>query len=422
MARKIHLAEPWCPLVSQYWSEGSLCSRPGKTRAGPLVAVGEWWRATGGEVDQSYCLVCQRTAAALWRSEGPEHHEIERTVGRWRNYARGEIEYGASRRAVAHLGWLLAVRRPEYLRLVEEYVAAEPGAHDEPGGGAGPDAHVDPDPCDGGTVLHTGDQGWSGRPDPSVNPLTVEEVAAWLPVGHRTGSVAEDRASDAERHRRYAELRAVEEMLANYRSEFLTLQVVDESAMGRELRIYREFVDDDPETVRCERDADGRLHRRDGPAYVHSSGRTFFAIEGIQVPDWVVEPVTDDEELARRSARLLNEVPNLERRRVAIALWGWARTAAAGGWTVVDEDPDPYVGTLYELPDAANPQGKRVHRRAGSVERFRLLVGRNASPHPGGAYEVYAMLVDPSMATARAAQASLWPVPQRVWEGVTSRS
>ena len=139
-----------------------------------------------------------------------------------------------------------------------------------------------------------------------------------------------------------------------------------------------------------ERDNQQRLHCTTGPAWGFRDGTSIYALDGIRVPDWVIE--------APDPQRIIAELANTEQRRVAFAQYGWEKVVTDLNMTALDVHEDPLIGSLYDLPkEAINPD----EERAGA----RLLVCRNASPNRDGTTNIYGLLVAPECRTALEAQA-----------------
>lgn len=149
-----------------------------------------------------------------------------------------------------------------------------------------------------------------------------------------------------------------------------------------------------------------RLHNETGPAWEWADGTRLGFLEGVNIPGWVIrEP---------DPAKFLKYLRNDEQRRVAFAAYGWQRAADELGWTVINDSGDPYTGVLYELPDKllTDSNGRSLN----------LLVGRNASPHPGGNWAVYGMPVQRRYRKAESAQASRWGLKVSEWKMIGART
>jgi hypothetical protein len=143
-----------------------------------------------------------------------------------------------------------------------------------------------------------------------------------------------------------------------------------------------------------------RLHRVDGPAWEGPDGTELWALDGVEVPRWVV--TSPDPE------RIMAELPRSAQRRAGLAHYGWDRAIAHLGLTPMDHDPDPTVGTLYQLPAELSDDD----------EDMNLLVARNASPNPDGSHTVYGLTAPPWSRTAEEAQAALLRLTVRQYRAI----
>lgn len=113
-----------------------------------------------------------------------------------------------------------------------------------------------------------------------------------------------------------------------------------------------------------------RLHSEDGNALEFSDGYGFACWHGTIVPlEWIKNRKTLDPKIA------LTE-QNVEKRRAAAEIIGWARVLRETPHRVIDTDADPQIGTLLsvDLPDA--PDSKFVLVRCATGRDFALPVPR----------------------------------------------
>ncbi len=144
-------------------------------------------------------------------------------------------------------------------------------------------------------------------------------------------------------------------------------------------------ITDRPRTLK--RDDQNRLHCETGPAIEYRDGFAVHAWHGTRIPaEWI-----DDK--AHLTAKIALTWPNIEQRRVAVEIVGWARILRELKARVIDADGDPQIGTLVEvkLPDLSRPA------------RFcRVTCGTGRE---------FAVGVPPEIDTALAAQAWMQGVP-----------
>jgi len=139
-------------------------------------------------------------------------------------------------------------------------------------------------------------------------------------------------------------------------------------------------ISDRPSVLK--RDDAGRLHCENGPSIAYRDGWALHHWHGVAIPpEWV--------EGKRPTPQGALQWPNVEQRRAACEILGWATILEQLKAKVIDEDGDPEIGSLLEvsLPDA----GK---------ERFlKVLCGTG---------RVFALPVPREMKTAIEAQAWTW--------------
>ncbi|MEQ1689386.1 MAG: DUF6745 domain-containing protein, partial [Sphingopyxis sp.] len=146
--------------------------------------------------------------------------------------------------------------------------------------------------------------------------------------------------------------------------------------------MHAEFciVSDFPEVLRI--DDQNRPHCEFGPSHRWRDGWELYHWHGVRIPDeWILDKSLD--------AKTAITWSNIEQRRAACEIVGWARILKELNARTIDADCDPEIGTLVEvdLPDI----GK---------ERFlRVLCGTGRE---------FALPVPPDMQTALEAQSWTW--------------
>lgn len=138
------------------------------------------------------------------------------------------------------------------------------------------------------------------------------------------------------------------------------------------------IIHDRPITI--VRDEQNRLHSEVGPAIQYGDGWARYYWHGTCVPrEWIMER-------EKLTAAIAINQENVELRRCACEILGWANIIKNLNSVVIDRDEDPMIGTLYEvdLPD----MGK---------EKFLLVLC--------GTGRQFALPVPPEMKTALAANA-----------------
>jgi len=91
------------------------------------------------------------------------------------------------------------------------------------------------------------------------------------------------------------------------------------------------------------RDSDGRLHCETGNAIEYAgTGWGLAAWHGVVVPrEWI-------ERRAELTASEIFKEANAEKRRAGCEIIGWDRVLSGIDATIIDDDGDPLIGSLYE--------------------------------------------------------------------------
>lgn len=134
----------------------------------------------------------------------------------------------------------------------------------------------------------------------------------------------------------------------------------------------------------------GRPHALTGPAIAYP-GELLYAVRSVSVPpDWIEEKAALPPETALTW-------PNIEQRRVAAEIIGWDRVLRELPRTIIHEDPDPEIGTLFEvLIGSEEPRNE-----ADRILRLRRFLQVRC-----GTGRIFILPVPPEMRTAR--QANAW--------------
>ena len=127
--------------------------------------------------------------------------------------------------------------------------------------------------------------------------------------------------------------------------------------------MHKDFcmVSDRPITLKV--DAEDRPHCEDGPSHLWSDGWALYYWHGVSIPE---EWVTDKASL---TAQMALTWENVEQRRVACEIVGWARIIKELDARVIDVDSDPEIGTLLEvdLPDSGKEKFIQVVCGTGRI-------------------------------------------------------
>lgn len=111
------------------------------------------------------------------------------------------------------------------------------------------------------------------------------------------------------------------------------------------------------------------LHCENGPAVEYADGLKIYSWHGTSIPaEWIEEGVTPTIALTWE---------NVEQRRCACEILGWAKILNELGAVVIDQDIDPEIGTLVEvnIPEIGKERFIRV--QCGTKREFALPVPPN---------------------------------------------
>lgn len=129
------------------------------------------------------------------------------------------------------------------------------------------------------------------------------------------------------------------------------------------------MVSDRPTVLKL--DAENRPHCEDGPTHLWSDGWALYHWHGVSVPkEWILEK-------SSLSAKTALTWDNIEQRRAACEIVGWAKILKELNARVIDADDDPEIGTLLEvdLPDSGKERFIQVV--CGTGRSFALPVPRS---------------------------------------------
>jgi hypothetical protein len=124
----------------------------------------------------------------------------------------------------------------------------------------------------------------------------------------------------------------------------------EDAAIHGGFRVMHEdfcIVSDFPETIKI--DDQNRPHCEDGPSHRWRDGWSLYHWHGVKVPEkWIVDR-------SNLTAADVFKEENAEVRRAGCEILGWDRVLTGIDAKLIDDDGDPFVGTLYEgqIPGAA---------------------------------------------------------------------
>lgn len=134
------------------------------------------------------------------------------------------------------------------------------------------------------------------------------------------------------------------------------------------LNMYEDTVvfQDRPQHIKF--DDQNRLHCENGPAILYRDGYSIYAWHGVRIP---AEWITNKGELTAKAALTWE---NMEQRRAACEIVGWARVLRELNARVIESDEDPMIGTLLEvdIPDIGKEKFLKV--LCGTGREFAISV------------------------------------------------
>jgi hypothetical protein len=184
-------------------------------------------------------------------------------------------------------------------------------------------------------------------------------------------------------------LSAMRDIIGLQLPEFEKYKYWEEAAIHGTFRVMGEdfcIVSDFPEVLKV--DDQNRPHCQDGPSHRWRDGWSLYHWHGVQVPEeWIMKP-------GHLTAKMAITWENIEQRRAACEILGWAKILKELNAVVIDTDGDPEIGELVEvdLPDI------------GKEKFLRVLCGTGRE---------FALPVPPEMKTALEAQSWTWGIDQK---------
>lgn len=129
------------------------------------------------------------------------------------------------------------------------------------------------------------------------------------------------------------------------------------------------IICDRPESISL--DDQGRLHNARGPAIKYRDGLSIYSWHDVTIPEeWITGKSL--------TAQIALTWPNTDQRRAACEIIGWKKVLEALDAVVLDVDPNPMYGTLYQadIPDHG-PQ-KFLSARCGTGRQVVVLANKAA--------------------------------------------
>ena len=167
-------------------------------------------------------------------------------------------------------------------------------------------------------------------------------------------------------------LTAMRDILGLRLPEHANYKFWEEAAIHGTFRVMHQkfcIVSDFPELLKI--DEQNRAHGQDGPSHRWRDGWSLYHWHGVAVPEhWIMNKNS-------LSAKEAITWENIEQRRAACEILGWAKILRELDAKVINEDGDPEIGTLVEvdLPDIGKEKFLRV--LCGTKREFALPVPPN---------------------------------------------
>jgi len=164
-------------------------------------------------------------------------------------------------------------------------------------------------------------------------------------------------------------LTAMRDILGLRLPEHANYKFWEEAAIHGTFRVMHQkfcIVSDFPELLKI--DEQNRAHGQDGPSHRWRDGWSLYHWHGVAVPEhWIMNKNS-------LSAKEAITWENIEQRRAACEILGWAKVLRELDAKVINEDGDPEIGTLVEvnLPDIGKEKFLRV--LCGTKREFALPV------------------------------------------------
>lgn len=164
-------------------------------------------------------------------------------------------------------------------------------------------------------------------------------------------------------------LTAMRDILGLRLPEHANYKFWEEAAIHGTFRVMHEkfcIVSDFPEVLKI--DEQNRPHGQEGPSHRWRDGWSLYHWHGVAVPEhWIMNKET-------LTAKEAITWENIEQRRAACEILGWAKILRELDAKVINEDGDPEIGTLVEvvLPDIGKEKFLRV--LCGTKREFALPV------------------------------------------------
>jgi hypothetical protein len=119
------------------------------------------------------------------------------------------------------------------------------------------------------------------------------------------------------------------------------------------------------------KDDQHRPHCETGPSHQWSDGWSLYHWHGISIPaEWI-------EDKKNLTAKAAITWPNIEQRRAACEIIGWATVLKELDAQVINKDSDPEIGTLLEVDLPGSGKERFIHVLCGTGREFAIPVPKD---------------------------------------------
>ena len=164
-------------------------------------------------------------------------------------------------------------------------------------------------------------------------------------------------------------LTAMRDVIGLRLPEFENYKYWEEAAIHGTYRVMHEkfcIVSDFPEMIKM--DDENRAHGQEGPSHRWRDGWELFHWHGVAIPaEWLSVP-------GHLTAKMAVQWKNIEQRRCACEILGWAKILKELKATVIDKDDDPEIGELVEVTIPDIGEEKFLRALCGTGREFALPV------------------------------------------------
>jgi hypothetical protein len=169
-----------------------------------------------------------------------------------------------------------------------------------------------------------------------------------------------------------AYLTAFRDVLGLKLPEYKKFKYWEQAAIHGGFRVMHEkfcIVSDFPDTIKI--DEANLPHCEDGPSHLWSDGFALYHWHGVSIPaEWI-------EDKQSLTAKVALQWHNIEQRRAACEILGWAKVLEELDAKVIDKDDDPEIGTLLEVELPGSGTERFIFVQCGTGRKFAIPVPKD---------------------------------------------